>query len=85
MATKPDELDPEVAGDQLFFILGAAASGTPLDGELRKILWRLLPFVKALREAGRDNPEQLRARWWKELHELGPFGFQYNPEEHGDV
>ena len=74
MATKASELDPEIAGNQLMFILGAAAMGNPLDEELRRILLRLIPFVKALLESGQDDP-RLRHRWWLALHRPGPFGF----------
>jgi hypothetical protein len=78
MATNPDELDPEIAGDQLMFILGAAAAGVPLDADLRRQLWRLLPFVRALRMSSRDNPSQMRERWWQALQEPGPFGLPFN-------
>lgn len=80
MATKPSELDPEAAFAQLFFILGAAAAGNPLDQEMRRTLWRLLPYVKALQSVGLDNLEKLRRDWWEALQLSGPFGLPFNVE-----
>jgi len=84
MATKPSELDPDVAGSQLMFILGAAATGMPLDAELRRTLWRLLPYVKAVCQCGREH-SGLRSLWWRELQEPGPFGlpFEVTVDESG--
>lgn len=84
MATKPSELDPEVAFAQLFFILGAASAGNPLDKEMRKTLWRLLPYIQALQSVGLDNPEKLRRDWWEALQLPGPFGLPFNIEVDAD-
>ena len=80
MATNEHELDPDVAGDQLLIVLGAANAGHPLDPDLRRILWRLLPFVYALREVGRAHPGEVRAAWRRWAEQPGPFGLAFRDD-----
>jgi hypothetical protein len=85
MAKNASELDPTIAGDQLFLLLGQAWAGEG-ERELRDMMIRLVPFVSAMREIAMRDPEAVRRLWWQKLHEPGPFGISYlDPDGEGDA
>lgn len=76
------ELDVEAETIRLFFAQGAALAnlidGRPIPADrkeqLRKELWELFPFVKALGALGRAHPEELLVLWKQQLEAPMPFG-----------
>jgi hypothetical protein len=80
--TEPQPLDVEAELQRMMLTAGVLQS-VFLDGktgreltnrEVWDILWRRIPFVRALAELGREHRLELRARWKQALQEPMPFG-----------
>lgn len=80
--SEPQPLDIEAESQRLMMTVGIvqsltvgpARAGGMTDEEVWAVLWRRVPFIKALGELGRAHPEELRALWKKALQEPMPFG-----------
>lgn len=80
--TEPQPLDVEAELQRMMLTAGILQS-VFLDGktgremsnrEVWDILWRRIPFLKALAELGREHQRELRVRWKQALQEPMPFG-----------
>jgi len=80
--TEPQPLDVEAELQRMMLVAGIVQSMCT-GGESRhamtkkevwEVLWRRIPFLKALAELGREHRLELRARWKQALQEPMPFG-----------
>lgn len=80
--TEPQPLDVEAelqramitAGIVQSLCIGGEQPNAMTREEVWEVLWRRIPFLKALCELGREHRLELRARWKQALQEPMPFG-----------
>lgn len=79
---EPQPLDVEAELQRMMLVAGIVQSMC-LDGErpnsmsrdeVWDVLWRRIPFIKALADLGREHRLELRVRWKQALQEPMPFG-----------
>lgn len=73
-----DELDVEGETQRLMFAMGGCLmigrDGKGRVPELSDMVWRLIPFIKAISSVALENPGRVRHLWAKALQEPMPFG-----------
>jgi hypothetical protein len=77
MKTKRGPLNVDAECIALFTAMGAATTALPDSEpgpEIRRMLWQLIPFAKALGELALKHPEETLELWKKALVEPMPFG-----------
>lgn len=81
--TDPQPLDVDAETHRLMFTVGILQSAIEAMApgvnkmskeETRAVLWRRIPFIKALGELARNHSDETRALWKEALQEPMPFG-----------
>lgn len=78
----PRPLDVEAELQRMMFVAAIVRSlcidttspSAMSKDEVWAVLWRRVPFIKALAELGREHRLELRVRWKRALQEPMPFG-----------